>query len=505
MPDFQRKPPLVGSKTSGVTSSPTPYLRSPDLAATRSKIDVERRFLLLDNRIVSTTRNVDLTIGSVEKHYANPLLVEDQPWERRFDNFYGNIIFDVDEEVYKCWYSPFIVANSAKGMSLQERLNQPYKGHKDQEMGICYAVSKDGIYWEKPNLGLVDYHGSKRNNIVWRGPHGAGVLKDDAGPEIENKYKTIFQGLNTSLSPDGMNWSSPRKIESDSAGDTHNNAIWVPALGKYVAFTRTWTKSDRAIIGSESKTNHRWMRQVARLESSEFVNWSPVEVVIEGSSWELQPYAISVFECAGLYLGLIAIHDQVSDRVWTELAWSADTTSWERIDQGKPLIGCSETKLDYDYGCVYACVSPVFLDNEIRIYYGGSDWLHFGWRKGCLALATLRADGFAGYQQLRPGEPGMISTSLIPYQGEALKITADVELGGSIEIKVIDPKKSVLAERKLNETATDKIMLEDGQIKSTEIRLEFTIRSAKIFSFVLKRTQKKDFVSSTASRDGSLE
>ena len=61
-----------------------------------------------------------------------------------------------------------------------------------------------------------------------------------------------------------------------------------------------------------------------------------------------------VFFHAGIYLGLLAMHDQVTDRVWTELAWSKDTIAWERIEEGTPLIECSDKKLDYDYGCVYA-------------------------------------------------------------------------------------------------------------------------------------------------------
>ena len=70
-----------------------------------------------------------------------------------------------------------------------------------------------------------------------------------------------------------------------------------------------------------------------------------------------------------------------------------------RCARPSPPIPFSEEPLDYDYGCVYASASPVFLKNEIRLYSGGSDWLHFGWRKGRLALATLRPDGFAGYVQ----------------------------------------------------------------------------------------------------------
>ena len=444
-----------------------------------------RRFLLLDSRNVEAVSNLKLTVGKVEKHPANPLFVEDKPWEQRFDNLYGNVIFDADEEVYKCWYSPFIVANSARGMSLRERLERPYTGHKQQEMGICYAVSKDGLTWSKPNLGQVVYDGSTNNNIVWRGPHGAGVYKDEREQDSARKYKTIFQGLNVSFSPDGLSWSEPHKIESQSAGDTHNNALWVPSLNKYVAFTRTWTELDRELERKESKSNHRWARQIARLESTDFINWDLTQVIIQGSRWELQTYAISVFEYAGIYLGLIEIHDQISDRVWTELAWSADTTHWERIDEGTPFIGCGDMELAYDYGCVYACVTPVVLVNEIRIYYGGSDWLHFGWRNGCLALATLQPDRFAGFMQEHGNEVGLLRTSLLPYSGEAIKVSADVETGGCVMIRVLDRQGSELATGELKRRVTDFTVIERLPASASEIRIEFRVRAAKIYSFAI--------------------
>ena len=31
---------------------------------------------------------------------------------------------------------------------------------------VCYAYGHDGIAWEKPNLGLVEFNGDTRNNIV---------------------------------------------------------------------------------------------------------------------------------------------------------------------------------------------------------------------------------------------------------------------------------------------------------------------------------------------------
>ena len=31
---------------------------------------------------------------------------------------------------------------------------------------VCFAKSRDGYNWEKPELGLVEYNGSTRNNLV---------------------------------------------------------------------------------------------------------------------------------------------------------------------------------------------------------------------------------------------------------------------------------------------------------------------------------------------------
>ena len=68
-----------------------------------------QRFLLLDARIVEDARNAELALGTIEKHAANPLFGEDRPWEKRFDNLYANVLYDDEEEIYKCWYSPFVV------------------------------------------------------------------------------------------------------------------------------------------------------------------------------------------------------------------------------------------------------------------------------------------------------------------------------------------------------------------------------------------------------------
>ena len=427
------------------------------------------RFLLLDSRVVKNVVNARLEVGTVEKHPANPLFVEDQPWEVRFDNLYGNIVYDRKEELYRCWYSPFIVDHSAKGMTLEQRDAKSYDPPKDREMGICYATSKDGIHWEKPSLGLVEFGGNKENNIVLRGPHGTGIFKDPSESGPAKRYKAFYQGLAVNTSADGLNWAGPTKIEGISvAGDTHNNAFWAPTLRKYVGITRSWGD---------------WGRQVTWIKSDDFINWTGEEVVFKGTMSH-QAYAMPVFFHGGVYLGLLAVYAKDSDRVWTELTWSPDTKNWYRISEGTPLIPCSEEKLEYDYGCVYACTGPVFLKDEVRLYYGGSDYLHFGWRNGSLCLATLRPDGFAGYTPDDVDERAVLVTRLVDYPGEDLRVTADIEDGGFLEVKILNEGGTKIAEAvKINSTITDEPLALNKDIPAGRIRIQFVWKKSKIYSF----------------------
>ena len=430
------------------------------------------RFLLLDSRVVATAENARLVVGTLTKHKANPLFGEDKPWEKRFDNVYGSVIYDKGDGLHKLWYNPIIVDHSAKGMSLEERNRKHYRPPSNREMAICYATSRDGITWEKPDLGLVDFEGSKKNNLIWRGPHGAGVFQDTHDPDPKRRYKTIFAGIDVSVSADGIHWGKPQRCEGvHVAGDTHNNALWAPTLGKYVGITRTWGKMGR---------------EVARIESDDFVRWTKAKVVLRGLKNTLQPYAMPVFFHGGVYLGLVAIHDQTTDRVWTELAWSPDTKAWHRISPGTPLIPCSEVKLDYDYGCVYACAVPVFLKDEIRLYYGGSDYKHNGWRNGSLCLATLRPDGFAGYEPEDKGKPAVVTTTAMAWSGGDIRISADVAKGGSIKVSVVDKDGNVIAEAQpISKTVTDKRLKLGTKITAGEIRLRFELTNAKLYSFTL--------------------
>ena len=434
---------------------------------------------------MESVQNAELALGTVQKHGANPLFGEDKPWEKRFDNLYANITYDDEERTYKCWYSPFVVDNSSKGMTIHQRKQVKYRAPRNREMAICYATSKDGLVWNKPELGLVEYEGSKANNILWRdagdaagGPHGSGIQKDLRDPDPNRRYKAFLKSkiLSVAFSADGINWGPAIACpEANSAGDTHNNAFWAPTLGRYVGITRTWSKSFR--------------RQVARTSSADYLNWEKTRLVLEGSDPNQQTYAMPVVFHGGVYIGLLAIHDQDTDRVWAELAWSPDTQEWHRALPGTPLIPNTGNEGDYDWGCVYPAACPVFLEDEIRLYYGGSDGLHTSWRNGFLCLATLRPDGFAGYKASTATDPSVVTTTAVFDTTTPLRVSADIASGGRLFVRVLDGNQQVLAESEpLTNTVSDAVVqwVDDKALNAAifrRARFQFAFQDATVYSF----------------------
>lgn len=130
----------------------------------------------------------------------------------------------------------------------------------------------------------------------------------------------------------------------------------------------------------------------------------------------------------------------------------------------------------------------MFLENEIRLYYGGSDGLHTSWRNGYFCLATLRPDGFAGYTPTKSGEVASVTTTGVDYPGGLLRLSADVEPGGYVQVKVLDAGGNTIAESKaITQSVTDATVVWGNKFSldqlETAIRLQFVFKDATVFSF----------------------
>lgn len=443
------------------------------------------RFLLLDDRIVERVEDVSPELGKVIKEAQNPLFVEDKPWEVWFNNLYPNVLFDEQEQIFKCWYNPFIVDEAIAMTPPEQRklisYSQAAKG-RSREIGVCYATSKDGIVWNKPELGIIDFKGSRQNNLVARGAHGAGIWKDLRDPQPARRFKMFFldqassegshSHMAVAFSPDGLHWSKSIGCEPIQArGDTHNNTLWAESLGEYVGITRLWE------VG---------VRVVGRCESHDFLNWTPAVRCLAGDE-KHQTYAMLVFPYASVYLALVMMFHTESDLVDCELAWSLDTVRWKRICPGTPLIPRGPQG-SQDWGCIYAAAYPILNGNEIRLYYGGSDGPHTNWRRGSFCLARLGKDKFCGLRPSGGTKVGTVVTKPILCTGKHLRVSADAA-GGSLRVGVLGAEPFNLeACRRIATDVTDySVEWKDthtlGALKGRQIRLCFEMQASKIYAF----------------------
>ena len=67
----------------------------------RKETASHRRFLMPDNRNIAYKKNALLSPGTVIKHSTNPLFEEERPWEKHINNLYGNIAYDLKEDIDK--------------------------------------------------------------------------------------------------------------------------------------------------------------------------------------------------------------------------------------------------------------------------------------------------------------------------------------------------------------------------------------------------------------------
>jgi glyoxylase-like metal-dependent hydrolase (beta-lactamase superfamily II) len=435
------------------------------------------KHLVLDARVVDRVDGLRLVPGRVEKDPHNPLFQADRPWENALNNLYPNVVYDAQEQRYKLWYK--CVLSDADAIA---RMSPPRTVHK---VGwyLCYATSADGIHWEKPELGLHAFGGSKRTNIVARDTPNAGVFRDDYDRNPARRYKMIFDvgwnEMRVCFSPDGIHWSAPVVPEGlPQCGDTHNNAFWDPAAERYVLFTRIF----------------RGERLVYRSESDDFFHWSPPALALRSTLQEgkaRQAYCMSVFPYAGMYLGLVMMYNSAADRtVDCELAASPDSRQWTRPWPGQPLISRGGPDA-YDAGCIYAQAGvPRLVDGKLMIFYGGSQAVHRGWKRHCLpCLARLRADGFAGYRPDEGRREGLLVTQPLRLTGTPLSISADAA-GGRIRVSVVDAAGFGLEQcTPIAADVTDAPVAWQGRdlasLAGHTVRLKFEIQNATLYGFGL--------------------
>jgi hypothetical protein len=313
----------------------------------------------------------DLTVKVLSRS-ATPVLKADKPWE----NFCVNLatVVRVGDE-WRMWY---------------ESYDQDYKS--DNDAYYCYATSKDGANWAKPNLGLVEYKGNKNNNIMIAaaplgGMSGGMFFVDAAAPEAE-RYKMNFVRMlkvppNMSfgdnnpdwrilgaVSADGIHWQMRDEPLLTRLADTQNVCFRDGDI--YRLYCRMWRTDGRG--GGDTRR-----RVVGYPESKTFGNFPSPRQILQAD--EHDPDDMDFYNSAtaklrdDLYLIFPSAFTHGNDLVIPQVAASRDGVNFVRLNDRKPILPLGA---GFDSKGIYVCpgATPGEKPNTWWIYYAGFDFKH---------------------------------------------------------------------------------------------------------------------------------
>ena len=476
------------------------------VATVDTAVDIgTRKQLFVDDYIVAETTGVTRVLNQPAKYVGNPIMIPLYPWEGRV-TLYGTVWHDAEEGLFRMWYQGY------GGMGIPalgtDNSGSPWRGFDASNLlyTIGYATSRDGIFWDRPHLGLVEYNGSRDNNLVLSDAAFANVIKDLREPDPDRLYKSLFfeardpsgtpnmgDGVSVAFSPDGLRWT---KYEGNPvitrSSDSHMLLGWDDLHDKYVSYCRP-------SVHEGNKT-----RRIGRSVSDDFVNWTEPEDVLAPDAADppgMEFYGMPVFKYEGLYLGqLFAYHAPPEERqirfsgpIDVQLAASRDGISWERVGQRKPFIPNGPPS-SIDAGEVYTARGPVIVGDELWFYYSASVSEHgVNGRSGPICLAKLRLDGFVSVEAGDDG--GTLVTKPFRCQGGTLSINANAR-GGGVSVAVLGEEGiqkdgygrlncAQFDGDSVSHRVTWRESLSLEPLKGETIRLKFYLRSAKLFSFAV--------------------
>ena len=381
-------------------------------------------------------------------------LVSDRPWE---GNDIGYVTVFKDGDLYRMYY-----IGSRGDYTPGEIISGP--------IVACYAESGDGINWERPSLGLVEFEGSKDNNIIWDGPgrHNFAPFKD-ANPDCEPDaaYKAFGgdkDGLHAFKSPDGVHWSlmTDEKVITDGAFDSQNLAFWDTVRGEYRAYHRDFRE------GVDARGNKNG-RDIKTGTTKDFLKW-PDPAWLDYSPGRIGELytnqVVPYYRAPHIFLGFPT---RYTDRGWAESTKLLPQREYREIKASKSMregtamtdgmFMSSRDGLNFNvwpecflrpglklkdnwfypdnyqnHGLVETASHVEGAADEISVYSNEATLIPDTFCR--LRRYTLRIDGFVSVQAKLAG--GQFVTRPIVFEGGELVINFSSSAGSTIRVEVQD-------------------------------------------------------------------
>ncbi|HQR33137.1 MAG TPA: hypothetical protein PLK30_10385 [Blastocatellia bacterium] len=454
-------------------------------AQTATVRDIGSRLeLFVDQYLVDRVQGVNFVLQTPTD--AGEVLRFDKPWEGAFAG-YCTVIKDGD--LFRLYY---------RGLPLARQ-----DGSTSET--TCYAESRDGLTWTKPDLGLYEVMGTRRNNVILADSaplsHNFSPLLDARpGVPANEKFKALAgtkkSGLFALTSADGIRWRklSEQPVFTEGDFDSQNLAFWSESEQQYVCYFRVFRNR---------------IRTIARTTSPDFLHWSqpadmgfgdaPVEHLYTNQT---HPY----FRAPHIYLG-IAARFMPGRQVLSEAQARAIN-----VDPGY-FRDCSDSVLltsrggnRYERQFLEALLKPdLGMENwtsrtnypALNIVPTGTGEMsfyvqkHYGQPTHHLRRYKLRTDGLvAAHAPYRGGE---LLTHPLKFTGKTLLINFATSAAGGVRVELQDAIGQplpgfALADsveqigNELERVVTWKSGGDVSALAGRTVRLRFVMKDAELFS-----------------------
>ena len=374
-------------------------------------------------------------------------------------------------------------------------------GHSTKRQVVCYAESRDGINWERPDVGLVNYQGSTRNNVIWEGygSHNFTPFRDP-NPKCREgeQYKALGshgRALYAFKSADGIHWELLRKdpVITEGAFDSQNLAFWDPLRECYVDYHR------HSVYIDGQRTRH-----IMTCASKDFRKWTKPKFIDFGDAPLEHLYTNAVtpyYRAPHIYMGFPKRfvpersmygheHNGTSDAVYMT---SRDGLRFKRWTEALVRPGLQPERWENRnnmtaWGILETANDLPSAPKELSIfttegYYRGD---------GCrLRRFTVRADGFVSANApLRDGE---LLTRALTFEGNQLSLNVATSAAGSVRVEIQEKSGKAIkgfALRDADEIYGDELDRRvtwkgSGDVSSLAgkpVRLRFVLSDADLYS-----------------------
>ena len=423
-----------------------------------------------DHLINHRFTTAELSVNKPEK--AGVVLTFDQPWEGNATDFFTIIR---DDGFYRMYYETWSF----------------FDPEYTEGINVCYAESRDGIHWEKPDLGMCEFRGSKHNNIIMTNIDDNIFVMKDPNPACppEQKYKALMMVKNMAgyanipqgyteeswpdlvslVSSDGIHFEKFSVVSCGYDYDTQNTLHWNPHTGKYYVYFREFHPSPD---DPASPLNEPSVRSIRVMESDDFVHWTkPVPLNFDGSpDYPLYVNAVMAYPYDDrYYIGFPSRY--VERREWTAnyerlcgrekrlermkmqprlgtavtdclFMSSRDNYNWFRFDEAIITPG-PETFANWIYGDCFVAVGGLietesrfpYEPNELSLFVDNHHWMDIPVE---LVRYVYRMDGFASVKA--PYAPKTLRTKTFSFEGETLKLNFRTSARGHIYLRILDDR-----------------------------------------------------------------